>query len=731
MTGGQKRSPSNDDVKPDVKRIKSEPVKWQWEDDGNVWSDFSQKLITEIDTAFKNGLQKIKVDINDVKFDILFERMVQRNSTTFWERRIRATNQDDDGGLSGTYEFEDDNGNWTRYNHSIQRLVHAGNIYKLKKVFYTFRKQNYNIDLRTMTQINTKTNKTRTIRHGNENSNINKVDTQISSNGTAPAAASKSNQRVRSSRSRVKIEDDEDDEEEERVVPKRSTGAKKSDNEENAVVKTFSFKGKAPVDVECFAREKYLVYYEGANIYDAMLNQTNLKNNNNKFYLMQLLQNNTTKGYAVWFRWGRVGMTGQSNLTNYGNNLEEAKEVFCKKFFDKTKNEFSDRKSFKKVQGKYDLLFMDYKSTKTDETDGIPKKKTDKKVPDSKLEKKIQTLVELLCNIKEMEEAVIEMKYDTKKAPLGKLTKEQIKAGYKALQKIDHCITNKDTRDSLIKACDAFYTRVPHCFGMQRPPVIRTKKELKLKIELLETLGDIEIAMKVMNEESDKLLNPIDQHYMGLNCKLNTLDHKSEEFELIGRYTQNTHAKTHNQYKMEVTDVFEITHSPHYENFKDVGNRTLLWHGSRLTNWVGILSQGLRIAPPEAPVTGYMFGKGIYFADMSSKSANYCYPTRTKNTGFALLCEVSLGNAHELLAADYEADRLPSGYHSTKGLGKFAPSEKDNVTLSDGTMVPLGVPCDTGVANPGGYTLNYNEYVVYNTKQIRARYLVQLKFIFK
>jgi poly [ADP-ribose] polymerase len=36
------------------------------------------------------------------------------------------------------------------------------------------------------------------------------------------------------------------------------------------------------------------------------------------------------------------------------------------------------------------------------------------------------------------------------------------------------------------------------------------------------------------------------------------------------------------------------------------------------------LSQGLRIAPPEAPVTGYMFGKGIYFADMVSKSANYC-----------------------------------------------------------------------------------------------------------
>ena len=72
---------------------------------------------------------------------------------------------------------------------------------------------------------------------------------------------------------------------------------------------------------------------------------------------------------------------------------------------------------------------------------------------------------------------------------IGKLTKEQIKAGYKALKKIDQCITNKKTGNELITACDAFYTRVPHCFGMQRPPVIRTKAEVRAKIEMLETLG--------------------------------------------------------------------------------------------------------------------------------------------------------------------------------------------------------------------------------------------------
>ena len=38
-----------------------------------------------------------------------------------------------------------------------------------------------------------------------------------------------------------------------------------------------------------------------------------------------------------------------------------------------------------------------------------------------------------------------------------------------------------------------------------------------------------------------------------------------------------------------------------------------------------------------------MFGKGVYFADMSSKSANYCFTSRENSTGILLLCEVALG----------------------------------------------------------------------------------------
>ncbi len=91
----------------------------------------------------------------------------------------------------------------------------------------------------------------------------------------------------------------------------------------------------------------------------------------------------------------------------------------------------------------------------------------------------------------------------------------------------------------------------------------------------------------------------------------------------------------------------------------------ILWHGSRLTNFVSIISQGLRIAPIEAPDTGYIFGKGVYFADMVSKSANYCFTSRQNNTGLMLLCEVALGNFNPKYNADYNAANLPPGKQST------------------------------------------------------------------
>ena len=106
---------------------------------------------------------------------------------------------------------------------------------------------------------------------------------------------------------------------------------------------------------------------------------------------------------------------------------------------------------------------------------------------------------------------------------------------------------------------------------------------------------------------------------------------------MLQEYLTKTHGASHDSYTMELEQAFEVEREAEAAAFKAKGekmaNRQLLWHGSRLTNWCGILSSGLRIAPPEAPVTGYMFGKGVYFANMSSKSANYCFANSGQPTG--------------------------------------------------------------------------------------------------
>jgi poly [ADP-ribose] polymerase len=79
-----------------------------------------------------------------------------------------------------------------------------------------------------------------------------------------------------------------------------------------------------------------------------------------------------------------------------------------------------------------------------------------------------------------------------------------------------------------------------------------------------------------------------------------------------------------NQIILKLRELFKTTRDGELDRFKSfqtLDNHQLLWHCSRTTNFAGILSQGLRVAPPEAPVTGYMFCKDIYFADMVSKNS--------------------------------------------------------------------------------------------------------------
>lgn len=225
---------------------------------------------------------------------------------------------------------------------------------------------------------------------------------------------------------------------------------------------------------------------------------------------------------------------------------------------------------------------------------------------------------------------------------------------------------------------------------MRQPTVLNSAELLAEKIDLLQILGDVKDAIRLIESKlAEAGEAPEDARFRSLDIKLKPCPASGAEAKMVATYMKNTHGATHAGYELELIQLFSLSKAGPAAK---CGNKMLLWHGSRITNVAGILGAGLKVAPPEAPVTGYMFGKGVYFADSASKSANYCHASADNDyVGFLVLAEVALGKPLELLEAD---SSLPDGlarrgFDSVIGRGESVPDPAQNITVK-GTTVPLG-----------------------------------------
>ena len=64
---------------------------------------------------------------------------------------------------------------------------------------------------------------------------------------------------------------------------------------------------------------------------------------------------------------------------------------------------------------------------------------------------------------------------------------------------------------------------------------------------MLEALQDIEIASKLVGFDADND-DSLDDKYKKLQCEMVPLPHDSEDYQLVEKYLQNTHAPTHTVY---------------------------------------------------------------------------------------------------------------------------------------------------------------------------------------
>ncbi|KAI6244160.1 Poly [ADP-ribose] polymerase [Aphelenchoides fujianensis] len=480
---------------------------------------------------------------------------------------------------------------------------------------------------------------------------------------------------------------------------------------------------QVPADVECPLAEKgWSVYIDRENriIYDAMLNQTNLGDkNNNKFFLLQVLQ-----------------------PPNSVRRVRCVVPLGSCRFYEKTKNNFDDRENFEKKPKKYDLIQMDYSvdEEKPEEEGEKPAEKPESALElPCKLEPRVKEAVDLICDMSAMVRQLQSLNFDPQKTPLGKITRAQIKSGYEILTQIERAM-QEGRHHELADLTAAYYTKVPHNFGMKKAPVLSNMVMLKTELELLETLLEVETAVAKLSEKTEEKLHPSDKNYQRLGCAFTPLEKSHKTYKLIEQYLENTHGATHHL-NLKLRNVFEIDRDGEADGFRaDPAEPPPAV--ARLASHVdpevsvnepklisGILNQGLRIAPPEAPCSSCqvsMFGKGVYFANCVSKSANYCQAHNTRS--FMLLSQVALGQCRPLKDADFEASNLPDGFHSTHGVGRQYPNEKESKKLKldkKDVVVPAGKLVQR---DDEEVYLEYDEFIVYDTNQIRLRYLLEIDF---
>lgn len=134
-------------------------------------------------------------------------------------------------------------------------------------------------------------------------------------------------------------------------------------------------------------------------------------------------------------------------------------------------------------------------------------------------------------------------------------------------------------------------------------------------------------------------------------------------------------------------------------------NTALLFHGTRSVNVSGILRESLRMPKNLVGVviTGAMFGPGLYFADDWKKSAGY---TSMQNSYWSGGSGAVRGRDAFMFAADV-----------VLGTPHVAPTWKGFTKPPKGTHSVYGKAGKAGLQN--------NEFIVYNTRQSKLRYLAE------
>lgn len=514
----------------------------------------------------------------------------------------------------------------------------------------------------------------------------------------------------------------------------------------------------AKVNASCDVGKVSKVHSEGGDEgteLDALLTKVDVKNGRfglNVFYRLQLVRDELQDIYVLFTNWGRIGETGKFQNTPFRDEAEAVSE-FKKIFRSKTGNTWESRApgEFVKKPKKYNLVQRVNHSTKVDDEvtrsfrddmEGGASRGVvfpDPRDPDLARSPSVMAMLAAITDVRNLQLAAqSSCGFAGGDLPLAK--QDELRVALEKLREIRSLLEEKEElvkeigaasgdlsdegatkRALLATRHEALTEKVSECSSRYYEIMPCQEDALATSIKAFDQVGDVNVEITRLRLLSDimetyKMLlgakraqatqNPLEYCYHALQVRLAPLQPVDPERQLIHRYFFGG-LRSYDRQRYRISNVFEVERCGETQRFNDLMEDRpdlramqthLLWHGTKRTNLMGILSQGLRVAPPEAPHHGYAYGKGLYFANVAEKSLNYCdaayalpildksgkpdrSTTKTREVHYMLLCEVSLGNPTELTAiAAWGTDPLPrEGMDSVKALAMHNPDPRGTI----------------------------------------------------
>lgn len=86
--------------------------------------------------------------------------------------------------------------------------------------------------------------------------------------------------------------------------------------------------------------------------------------------------------------------------------------------------------------------------------------------------------------------------------PLGKLAKSSIMKGYNALKVLMEEVKGSKRHDIFVDGSNDFFSNIPHDFGFKQMSnfILNTEAKIKNKLEMLQSLEDIQVFTKLLDE---------------------------------------------------------------------------------------------------------------------------------------------------------------------------------------------------------------------------------------